>query len=201
VGDVFLTFVMWTVMMIGMMTGSAVPAVLVMAKGRAARGEGAVSPITLLFASGYLLIWTVFSAVAAVAQWALHSAALLSPAMKTSSPWLAGAVLIVAGAYQWTPFKQACLAHCQNPLNFLMLHWRNGWSGALAMGVRHGAYCVGCCWALMAVLFVIGVMNLVGVALLALLVLVEKIMPAGRLVSRVAGAAFVVAGIVVIVNA
>jgi len=200
-GDVVLTFVMWTVMMIGMMTGSAIPAVLIMANGRAARGERHVSPITLLFAIGYLLIWIVFSALAAVGQWALHSAALLSPAMKTSSPWLAGAVLIVAGLYQWTPIKQACLAHCQNPLNFLMMHWRSGWSGALAMGVRHGAYCVGCCWALMVVLFVIGVMNLVGVALLALLVLVEKITPAGRLVSRVAGAALVVAGIVAIVNA
>ncbi len=198
--DGILTFVMWTVMMIGMMTGSAIPAVLVMANARAARGERKVSAITLLFAFGYLLAWVGFSAIAAFAQWALHSAALLSPAMRATSPWLAGSVLVVAGIYQWTPSKQACLAHCQSPFNFLITHWQSGKSGALAMGMHHGAYCAGCCWALMAILFVVGVMNLLAVALLAALVFIEKVTPVGVLVSRIAGVALVIAGIVIAIK-
>jgi predicted metal-binding membrane protein len=196
--DVWLTFAMWAVMMVGMMTASAVPAVLVMAKSRMARGEGRLSPITLLFASGYLMVWVGFSAGAALAQWGLHEAALLSPAMTTTSAWLAGGMLIVAGVYQWTPLKQSCLAHCRSPFDFVVTHWQSGLSGALAMGLHHGAYCVGCCWALMGILFVFGVMNLLAVALLAALVLIEKAMPAGVMISRVVGAALVIAGLVMI---
>jgi predicted metal-binding membrane protein len=193
--DVLLTFAMWAVMMVGMMTASAIPAVIVMAKSRAARGESGVSLITLTFAAGYLLVWIGFSAGAAIAQWALHEQALLSSAMKASSPWLAGGLLIVAGIYQWTALKQSCLSHCRSPFDFLITRWRSGWSGALEMGVHHGVYCVGCCWALMALLFAVGVMNLLWVALLAALVLVEKATPAGVLISRVAGVGLVAAGI------
>jgi predicted metal-binding membrane protein len=189
---------MWAVMMVGMMTASAIPAVIVMAKSRAARGERGVSLITLTFAAGYLLVWVGFSAGAAVAQWVLHEQALLSPMMVASSRWLGGGVLIAAGIYQWTTFKQSCLLHCRSPFDFLITRWRSGWSGALEMGVHHGAYCVGCCWALMAILFTVGVMNLFWVAVLAGLVLVEKVTPAGVLISRIAGVALVIAGIGVI---
>jgi predicted metal-binding membrane protein len=120
---------------------------------------------------------------------------MLSPAMKTASPWVGGAILIAAGVYQLTPSKRACLAHCQSPLGFLMSHWRNGTAGALRMGIAHGAYCVGCCWALMCVLFVVGVMNLAWVAALSVFVLVEKVGPAGQIVARIAGAGMVAAGI------
>lgn len=192
--DVRFTFVMWSVMMVGMMTASAAPAVLVMARAQAHRGERRLSSTTLLFAGGYLAVWVAFSAAATLAQWGLHDAAMLSPAMAASSPRLAGAVLIVAGVYQWTPFKQACLAHCRGPLDFLMAHWRPGRRGALRMGAHHGAYCVGCCWALMALLFVVGVMNLIGVAVLAGLVLVEKATPAGAAISRIAGVGLAIAG-------
>jgi len=201
VKDLWLTFAMWVVMMVAMMTASAVPAVLVMAKSRVARGEGRFSPVTVLFTSGYLLVWGGFSLAAALAQWGLHEAALLSPAMMTTSSWLAGGVLIVAGVYQWTPLKQQCLSHCRSPFDFVVTHWQSGMSGALSMGLHHGAYCVGCCWALMALLFVMGVMNLLGVAVLALLVLVEKATPAGALISRLVGIGLVVAGIVTIVRA
>jgi predicted metal-binding membrane protein len=136
--------------------------------------------------------------VAAVAQWGLHQAAMLSAAMATSSGRLSGAILIVAGAYQLTSWKSRCLTHCRSPLGFLMTNWRDGTIGAFRMGFRHGAYCLGCCWALMCVLFVVGVMNLIWVAALTGFVLIEKIGPAGAIVARVAGAAMVVIGIVAI---
>lgn len=197
--DVFFTFAMWAVMMVGMMAGSAAPVLLLFAASRARRAESGVKSSVLMFGLGYLVIWTGFSACAALAQWALHAAAMLSPAMAASSPYLAGAILIVAGAYQLTPWKGACLTHCRSPLGFLMTHWRDGQTGALQMGIRHGAYCLGCCWALMCVLFVVGVMNLVWVAMLTGLVLIEKIGRTGIMVARLAGAVMVIAGIVKVV--
>jgi predicted metal-binding membrane protein len=195
VTDAAYTFVMWAVMMLAMMTPSAAPVILLFA-GMQRRQSGQRLPVILpIFVAGYLLVWSGFSAAAAAAQWALHQAAMLSPAMKTASPWMGGAILIAAGIYQLTPSKRACLAHCQSPLGFLMSHWRNGTAGALRMGIAHGAYCVGCCWALMSVLFVVGVMNLAWVAALSVFVLVEKVGPAGQFVARVAGAGMVVAGI------
>lgn len=193
--DVGFTFAMWVVMMVGMMTGSAAPVLLLFARGRAGRGErDGVLPV-LWFASGYLAAWVGFSAAAALLQWALHHAVLLSPMMATSSPRLGGAILIAAGVYQLTPFKGACLIHCRSPLGFLMGHWRDGSAGAFRMGLRHGVYCVGCCWALMGVLFVVGVMNLVWVAALTALVLIEKIGPAGLAVARVAGVVMIAMGV------
>jgi predicted metal-binding membrane protein len=185
--DVFFTFAMWAVMMVGMMAGSAAPVLLLFAATHSGRGGRYPSPATLMFGLGYLAVWTGFSACAALAQVVLHPAAL--------SPRPAGVLLMAAGAYQLTPWKGACLTHCRSPLGFLMTHWRNGKLGALRMGVRHGAYCLGCCWALMCVLFVVGVMNLVWVAALTVFVLLEKIGPAGAIVARVAGAAMVALGI------
>jgi predicted metal-binding membrane protein len=194
--DLLLTFTMWAVMMVGMMGPSAAPMILVFGAAKSgSRGRGA-SMAAGLFGLGYIAVWTAFSAGAALAQWALHEAALLSAGMAVSSPRLAGVVLILAGLYQITPWKNRCLAHCRSPLNFLMTHWREGKWGAFAMGMRHGAYCLGCCWALMIVLFVVGVMNLVWVAALAAFVLLEKIAPRGALIARLSGAALIVFGIV-----
>jgi predicted metal-binding membrane protein len=193
--DIFFTFAMWVVMMVGMMAGSAAPVMLLFAGMHARRGGRRVPRIVLIFGLGYVAVWVGFSACAALAQWALHDAAMLSPAMAASSSQVGGAILCVAGVYQLTPFKRACLMHCQSPLGFLMTRWRDGTLGALQMGMRHGAYCLGCCWALMCVLFVVGVMNLVWVAALTLFVLLEKIGPAGAVVARVAGVAMIAAGV------
>jgi predicted metal-binding membrane protein len=196
--DFLLTFVMWTVMMVGMMAPSVTPVLLLAAN--APRSERRVIPPVFLFAAGYLLVWVGFSGIATVAQGLLHAGALLSPAMAASSPRIAGAILIGAGLYQLTPLKNMCLTHCRNPIDFLMSHWRGGRAGSIRMGVHHGLYCLGCCWALMAVLFAVGVMNLLWVAGLSLLVLVEKMMPATVLVSRVAGAALLIAGAIKMVS-
>lgn len=193
--DVFFTFTMWSVMMVGMMAAPAAPVLLLFARTRAARAQGRVSPAVLLFGLGYATVWLGFSTCAALTQFALHQAALLSPTMTVLSPRLAGAILIAAGLYQLTPLKRACLAHCQSPLGFLMSHWRGGKIGAFQMGLRHGAYCLGCCWALMGVLFAVGVMNLVWVAVLAAFVLLEKIGPSGAFLSRVGGLLMIAAGI------
>ncbi len=191
--DLAYTFAMWTVMMVGMMAGSALPVLLLFAAAQ--RGRGGHAPITIaIFGSGYLAVWVAFSALAALTQEALHRAAVLSPMMAASSPRVAGAILVAAGIYQLTPFKGACLTHCRTPLGFLMSHWRDGSIGAFQMGSRHGLYCLGCCWALMVVLFAVGVMNLLWVAALTALVLVEKAVPFGGWIARVAGVAIVVFG-------
>lgn len=192
--DVFFTFAMWAVMMVAMMAPSAAPILLLFAAAHASRHER-VSLAVPMFALGYLVVWAGFSAFATLAQWALHQAAMLSPAMAAASPKVGGVILVVAGAYQLTPWKGACLTHCRSPLGFLMTNWREGKLGALRMGLSHGAYCLGCCWALMCVLFAVGVMNLIWVAALTVFVLLEKIGPAGGIVARVAGAVIVVFGI------
>jgi len=196
--DVLLTFAMWATMMVGMMAGTAAPVLLLFSATRSGREKAGPSLPVLMFGLGYLLVWTGFSAAAALGQWLMHQGAILSPAMRLSSPLLSGALLIGVGIYQLTPWKSMCLSHCRSPLGFLMTNWRYGTLGALQMGLRHGAYCLGCCWALMCVLFVVGVMNLLWVAALTGFVLLEKIGPAGVIVSRVAGAAVVVIGILFI---
>jgi predicted metal-binding membrane protein len=199
--DMFFTFAMWAVMMVGMMAGSAAPVLLLFAAAQARRAGRGMRLAVLLFGLGYLTVWVGFSACAALVQWAFHETAMLSPALTASSPYLAGAILIVAGAYQLTPWKGTCLTQCRSPLGFLMSNWRDGRLGALQMGIRHGAYCLGCCWALMCVLFVVGVMNLIWVAALTAFVLLEKIGPGGAMVARAAGAAMVLAGILLAVFA
>ena len=192
--DIFFTFAMWAVMMIGMMIPTAAPMLLLFAGARAKRGECSV-PSALIFGLGYLVVWTGFSAAATLGQWALHQAAMLSMAMAASNRYLAGAIVIAAGIYQMTPWKGACLKHCRTPLGFLMTHWHEGTFGAFRMGLSHGTFCLGCCWALMCVLFAVGVMNMIWIATLTAFVLLEKIGPGGVIVARVAGAAMLVLGI------
>jgi predicted metal-binding membrane protein len=190
-------FAMWTVMMIGMMTPSVAPMILIYARvGRQAEMSGQPFAASAWFAAGYLVAWTAFSLAATFAQWALQRAALLTPMMESASNVLGGVVLIAAGVYQWTPVKEACLSYCQAPLTFIMRHggFRREAAGALTLGFRHGLYCIGCCWALMLLLFVGGIMNLLWIAALAMLVLFEKTVPFGKSVSRVAGVAFIAMG-------
>jgi predicted metal-binding membrane protein len=198
--DMLVTFAMWTVMMVGMMMPAVTPVLLLYAAARTSREQPGGSLAVLLFSLGYLTIWTCFSAGATLAQWGLHQTAMLSPAMAASSAYLAGAILISAGIYQLSPWKGACLVHCRSPLGFLMANWRDGNRGAFQMGFRHGMYCLGCCWALMCLLFVVGVMNLVWVAAITVFVLLEKIGPAGALVARVAGVVMIAAGVLSIVT-
>lgn len=195
-GDASALFVMWTVMMIGMMTPTVLPTLLLfVGLQRRRKDSGRPFVPAMIFLGGYLASWTAFSLAAAVAQEFLHASSLLSPMMESSSPRLSGAMLVAAGIFQWLPAKEACLAHCRTPLAFLMTEWREGRSGAFVMGARHGAYCVGCCWALMGLLFVAGVMNLAWVAALTLFVLGEKMLPIGRGFARVIGAVSIVGGI------
>lgn len=186
--DIVLTFIMWAVMMVAMMTPSATPMILMFARvNRQQYPAQTPVPGTMVFLLGYLMIWTAFSAVATVVQVGLHSAALLSTEMMSLSPLFGGIVLLLAGVYQFTPFKNACLSQCRTPLGFLLTEWRDGAKGALVMGLRHGSYCVGCCWLQMALLFVAGVMNLLWMALITVGVLVEKVVPAGQWVNRTMG--------------
>ncbi len=201
-GYLFLIFLMWSVMMVAMMLPSALPTLLIF--HRAIKNDATVrSPSSrmFVFAAGYLLAWLGFSAGATVLQWALAGAALLSPMMVSASPWLGGAILIMAGIYQWTPIKHACLRQCRSPLSFFMEHWRPGMPGALRLGLRHGLYCVGCCWALMLLLFVGGVMSLLWIAAITAFVLMEKLAPIGVQGGRFSGLALVIAGVWVMMTA
>jgi len=185
-------FVMWFVMMVAMMLPSAAPMILTFAavqRRRQAQG-GAFVP-SGVFIAGYLLVWAAFSLLATGAQYGLERAALVSPMMGKAAPWLGAVLLIGAGLYQFAPLKDVCLDKCRTPLGFIMTEWRDGRRGALLMGLRHGAYCTGCCWALMALLFVGGVMNLLWVALLALFVLIEKVLPAGGRLGKAGGIALI----------
>ena len=190
--DAGLAAVMWAVMMVAMMLPAAAPMILVFATVNRKRREApGTAPYvnTTLFVLAYLAVWSAFSVAAALAQWGLHAAALLSGDAMQAAP-LAGAVLLAAaGIYQLTPLKYACLARCQTPIGFLLGEWRDGNRGAIVMGLRHGLFCLGCCWVLMALLFVGGVMNLAWVAAIAAFVLMERVVPAGRLVSWTSGAA------------
>ena len=180
--------IMWIVMMIAMMTPSVAPVILLFAGvSRRRRAQGVRATPVSVFTAGYLLAWIGYAVLAALTQSVLHSATLLSPAMVSQSPLLGGGLLMLAGVYQWLPIKGACLSHCRSPLEFFSTEWREGVSGALVMGFRHGSYCVGCCWALMALLFVVGVMNLFWVVAIASFVLIEKVVPNGRLLGRITG--------------
>jgi predicted metal-binding membrane protein len=192
-----LVFAMWVVMMVGMMLPSAAPMVLIYARvGRQAATQGRPFAATGWFLAGYLSAWSGFSLLATLAQWALDRAALLDARMTTPSSMLGGSVLVAAGIYQWTALKDACLRQCQAPFAFIQKHggFRGDARGALRLGLWHGSWCVGCCWPLMALLFVGGVMNVLWIAALAILVLAEKVLPAGRWIARVAGLALVLAG-------
>ncbi len=194
---------MWWVMMIAMMVPSAAPMILLYARvARQGQRRGQISAGHLptgVFALGYLVVWLGFSAVATVLQAVAESAGALHGMMMWSTvPWLSAGILIAAGLYQLSPLKNVCLTHCRSPVAFLSGHWRNGSMGAFRMGLDHGAYCLGCCWSLMALLFVGGVMNLVWIAGLAIFVLVEKLAPGGPWIGRVGGVALIIGGLHVV---
>jgi len=189
---IWLTFIMWTVMMVGMMLPSAAPAILLYgAMVRKNRERGSVLPSLWVFAAGYLVVWTAFSVAATIMQAGLQANGLVTSMMVSSSPWLNASLLLTAGIYQWLPVKDACLDKCRDPLQFFLFRWRPGALGAFRMGAEHGAFCAGCCWALMLLLFTAGVMNLLWVAFIAGLVLIEKVLPGGKTTGRLAGVAMV----------
>jgi predicted metal-binding membrane protein len=193
---------MWWVMMIAMMTPSAAPTILLYARvHRHAAAQEAAQKLapTGAFAAGYLLVWLAFAIAAAALHWTLEQTGLVSAMMGSQSRWLSGGVLIAAGLYQLSPLKGLCLAHCRAPASFLSQHWRPGAAGAVRLGAMHGAYCVGCCWVLMALLFVGGVMNLVWIAALAVLVLAEKLAPRGDWIGRGVGVVLLAWGVATLV--
>ena len=184
-----LVFLMWWVMMAAMMLPSAAPLVLLAAALHRRKGrDGRPALAAGVLAAGYLAVWGGFSLAATLAQWGLEDAGLLAPGtMAAAAPMLAGGLLLAAGLYQLTPLKRACLRRCRSPVAFLVAHWRPGAAGAFRLGLAHGAYCLGCCWFLMALLFVGGVMNPLWIGALALYVLAEKLAPRGHLLSRASG--------------
>lgn len=196
-----LLIAMWWVMMIAMMTPSAAPTILLYARvHRHALAQGQIQDKlapTGAFAAGYILIWLGFSIAAAALHWVLERSEIVS-GMGSQSRWLSGGVLFAAGVYQFSPLKTACLSHCRAPAVFLSRHWRPHALGALRLGAMHGGFCVGCCWMLMALLFVGGAMNLVWIAALSVLVLVEKLMSRGQWVGRGAGLVVIAWGIATI---
>ncbi len=189
--------------MVAMMVPSAAPMVMMFATINRKRRDNQQSFVpTCIFLSGYIITWTVFSALVSLIQWPMHHYALLTPMMDNSSYVLAGTVLIIAGVYQWTPWKDACLSYCRTPLAFVMTEWRAGINGALIMGIKHGMFCVGCCWAMMLVLFAVGVMNMLWVLLITVFVLFEKVMPGGPWIMRlISGLALISWGIWLLVLA
>jgi predicted metal-binding membrane protein len=190
-----LVILMWWIMMAAMMLPSAAPMILLFAAvNRKQRERGASHVPTGAFLLGYLLVWCGFSLVAAGVQWGLARLALLSPMMATTSVVVGGVLLLAAGLYQVTPLKQACLRKCRSPFAFVSRHWRPGTKGAVRMGVEHGAFCLGCCWVLMALLFYGGVMNPYWIIGIAIFVLIEKTFPAGRWLGSVAGVALILWG-------
>jgi len=195
-----LMFLMWWAMMVAMMLPAATPVVLLAAalNRRSNTGQAPFGPTTA-FAAGYLLAWGGFSATAVLTQWGLERSGLLSPMMVSASTTFTGLVLLSAGLWQFSPWKASCLRHCRSPVEFLTRHRRPGVPGALGMGGRHGLYCLGCCWFLMALLFVGGVMNLYWIIGLTIYVWVEKSWPGGPFAARIMGVLLVVSGLLVLV--
>jgi predicted metal-binding membrane protein len=197
-----LTVLMWWTMMVGMMVPSAAPMILLF--GNVQRRQLASESPRLrvaLFTAGYLAIWGAFSVFAAGTQLSLAKLALLAPVDLTVTAWLGATLVALAGIYQLTPLKNACLRHCRSPAEFLSSHWRRGNAGAFHMGVEHGVYCVGCCWLLMSLLFVVGVMNLVWVAVIAAFVLIEKLVPQGEITAKINGIALLALALFLALNA
>jgi predicted metal-binding membrane protein len=192
-----LVLVMWIVMMVGMMTPSAAPIILIYARvGRLGAMQGTPFASTGWFVAGYFLVWSGFSLAATAAQWTLERTSLLDARMAGSNSVLGAIVLIAAGVYQWTSLKERCLRECQAPLTFIQQQggFRRDARSALLLGLKHGAYCLGCCWILMALLFVGGVMNVLWIAVIAIFILAEKVMPRGWLISRISGLGFIASG-------
>ena len=182
-------FSMWAIMMVGMMVPTAAPMILIYAAvARKAENQGMPIASTGVFTLGYILMWTVFSFLATLAQWQLDKAALLSPMMVANSPKFGAGLLVAAGIYQWLPVKDNCLRYCRSPFHFISAHWRPGNVGAFQMGLSHGAFCIGCCWVMMLLLFAGGVMNILWIAAITIFVLLEKVLPLGDRAGKLTGA-------------
>jgi len=199
--EILLVVSMWWVMMIAMMLPSAAPTVLLVAAVGRRRMRAEPFAGTGVFVTGYLLVWAGFSLAATLLQWVLSASGLLTAMMTPASALLGGLLLTAAGLYQLTPLKQACLGRCRNPLAFITRYWRPGTAGMLRLGIVHGTYCLGCCWALMALLFVGGVMNLYWIAGIATYVLFEKTILRGRWFSRAARAGLTLWGLTIVLTA
>jgi predicted metal-binding membrane protein len=191
--NVLAVWFMWAVMMAAMMLPSALPMILTFVSVSTRAGERARAQS---FVAAYLLVWFAFSVAATAAQWALQAAGWVDPMIVSTSALLTAMLLLIAGIYQFSPLKKVCLAHCRTPMGFLLGEWRPGVRGAFTMGVRHGVFCVGCCWALMALLFVGGVMNIAWIAALSVAVAIEKLAPGGERIAMVLGLALVAAGVI-----
>jgi predicted metal-binding membrane protein len=198
--DAALFLAIWVAMMVAMMFPSAAPMVLLynaIAAGKRQRSQAYVP--TWIFVAGYLLVWTLAGVIAYLAALGLDALAAHSMPLMANASRIGGALLVVAGLYQLSPLKNVCLAKCRTPTQFLMTSWRNGYGGALRMGIEHGVYCLGCCWLLFAILFPLGMMNIAALALLTALIFAEKALPGGRLVSVAAGLALITYGALVVV--
>jgi len=196
----WMLFAMWFIMQVAMMSPTAVPMILMHGKiERHRQPHKFPFSRTALFFSGYIILWALFSLVFALLQMGLQSAELLSPMMATNTPWLTGGILIAAGLFQFSHLKQACLKQCRSPVTYLMTEWRNGPNGALLMGLKHGLHCVGCCWIIMALLFVAGVMNLFWMAAITAFVLIEKLAARGDQFGRIVGIGLIIWGILIII--
>lgn len=190
-----LMYLMWAVMMLGMMLPSVSSTVLVYASiVRKARQDGRAIASTGIFITGYVILWTAFSLFATILQWNLQSAGLLTTQMKLSNQTIGAWLILCAGLYQLSPLKEACLSHCRSPVHFISTNWRHGKAGALRLGAHHGLYCVGCCWFLMLLLFFGGVMDLLWIAGLTLYVLVEKLLPSGTKTGTLSGIVLIITG-------
>ena len=199
--DFVLLFLMWFVMMIAMMTPSVTPLVLIYAminRQRKQQQNPFVSAGYLV--SGYFVVWAAFSLFATLLQWLLQRVSLLNPEMETTSKILGAIILISAGIFQFTPLKNACLRYCRTPIDFITHKWKEGKWGALQMGMENGLYCLGCCWILMILLFVSGIMNILWIAIITLFVLAEKVLPAAKPVSSIAGVALIGYGIIILLQ-
>lgn len=188
---------MWAIMMAAMMLPSALPAVVTFARLCESRGE---HPRFLAFVWAYLLVWIGFSVAGTAMQWFLQFEDQLSPMIVSTSVGLSGSLLLIAGLYQFSPLKRVCLANCRTPMVFFLGQWRAGIRGAFVMGLRHGWFCLGCCWALMALLFVGGVMNIAWIAALSIAVAIEKIAPYGDKIALLLGFGLIVAGVIRLVD-
>ncbi len=189
--EAVLVWMMWAVMMGAMMLPSAAP--MIMTYQRLARKDGG-SSTSGLFAFAYIVVWLGFSTIASILQWELQALGALSSMLVLNEGWIAGCVMITAGVVQWTPLKDICLKKCRTPIGFLVTEWRPGRRGEFVMGLRHGAFCIGCCWALMALLFVFGVMNLIAIIGLAMLVAIEKLLPWGDRLGKIGGLVMIIWG-------
>ena len=194
--ELFITFIMWSVMMVAMMVPTTIPTISLFATLTSRRHPSQdPSAMTAIYIGGYIAVWIGYSVFAALTQWALTRAMLMSPMAVSSSMVVSALILLGAGAFQFTPLKDACLTQCRSPLAFFIAEWRDGGRGAFILGLRQGTYCVTCCWSLMAIMFVVGVMNLAAMALLTMFMLAEKVAPPAWHIDRVAGAALIIWGV------